>query len=103
MGVAVKRVILLGALVASPAYARHYHDHFTRDVIIGASINAAARPPYIINTGPVASLTPSGPGGPAGAVPVADELGKMASLRDRGILSEQEFQQQKAKLLGGPQ
>ena len=30
---------------------------------------------------------------------VADELGKIADLRDRGILSDEEFEQQKAKLL----
>lgn len=31
---------------------------------------------------------------------VADQLGKLADLRDRGALTEDEFQQQKAKLLG---
>ena len=30
---------------------------------------------------------------------VADELGKLADLRDRGVLSEEEFQEQKMKLL----
>jgi hypothetical protein len=29
----------------------------------------------------------------------ADELGKLAGLRDRGVISEEEFQQGKAKLL----
>jgi len=36
----------------------------------------------------------------AGPVSVADELTKLAQLRDKGILTEQEFQAQKAKLLG---
>ena len=36
----------------------------------------------------------------APAPDVADELGKLADLRDRGVLTEAEFQQQKAKLLG---
>ena len=36
----------------------------------------------------------------ATAPDVADELGKLADLRDRGVLTEAEFQQQKAKLLG---
>tara|TARA_B100000315_G_scaffold137306_1_gene126469 strand:+ start:539 stop:997 length:459 start_codon:yes stop_codon:yes gene_type:complete len=30
---------------------------------------------------------------------VADELGKLADLRDRGVLSEEEFEEQKMKLL----
>ena len=34
-------------------------------------------------------------------VTVADELGKLADLRDRGILSDEEFQEQKSKLLDG--
>jgi hypothetical protein len=32
-------------------------------------------------------------------VRVADELGKLADLRDRGVLSEEEFEKQKMKLL----
>ena len=32
---------------------------------------------------------------------VADELGKLAALRDRGVLTEAEFTQQKRRLLGG--
>ena len=37
---------------------------------------------------------------PAGTAPVADELAKLADLRDRGVISESEFQAQKARLLG---
>ena len=33
---------------------------------------------------------------------VLDELGKLADLRDRGVLSEEEFGRQKARLLGDP-
>ncbi len=36
----------------------------------------------------------------AGTVSVADELAKLAQLRDAGILSPDEFEAQKAKLLG---
>lgn len=32
----------------------------------------------------------------------ADEIAKLADLRDRGALSHEEFEQAKAKLLGGP-
>ena len=38
---------------------------------------------------------------PAGApASVADELTKLARLRDQGVISEAEFQAQKARLLG---
>ena len=37
---------------------------------------------------------------PASGPDVADQLQKLADLRDRGVLTESEFQQQKAKLLG---
>ena len=36
-----------------------------------------------------------------GGVSKADELAKLDDLRSRGVLSEEEFQQQKAELLGG--
>ncbi|MBK3563211.1 MULTISPECIES: DUF4429 domain-containing protein [unclassified Streptomyces] len=41
------------------------------------------------------------PQAPAAAAPssLADELGKLAALRQQGILSEAEFEQQKARLL----
>lgn len=38
--------------------------------------------------------------GPAPSVSLADELAKLAGLRDQGILSPAEFEQQKARLLG---
>jgi hypothetical protein len=38
--------------------------------------------------------------GPGGAQGTADELGKLAALRDQGVLTDGEFAQQKAKLLG---
>ncbi|WP_225861084.1 SHOCT domain-containing protein [Streptomyces triticiradicis] len=37
----------------------------------------------------------------AGPAPVADELAKLADLREQGILSDTEFEQQKNRLLGG--
>lgn len=39
--------------------------------------------------------------GPAPAASVADELAKLAGLRDRGELSPSEFEEQKTRLLGG--
>jgi hypothetical protein len=45
-------------------------------------------------TAPTAPVTTA-----AGADPLVDRLAKLADLRDRGILTEAEFQAQKAKLL----
>jgi hypothetical protein len=39
------------------------------------------------------------PGGPSGSGDVADQIAKLASLRDQGILSEHEFETKKAQLL----
>ena len=36
----------------------------------------------------------------AGTVSTAEELTKLAELRDKGVISEEEFAAQKAKLLG---
>ncbi len=47
---------------------------------------------------PPAPAAPAAPAGPP--VDLADQLRKLASLRDEGILSEEEFAAQKAKLLG---
>lgn len=41
-----------------------------------------------------------GASGPSGAASVADELRKLAELRDAGVLTEDEFAAQKARLLG---
>ena len=43
---------------------------------------------------------PAAPAGGAAPIDVADQLRKLAELRDQGILSEDEFTQQKQKLLG---
>lgn len=44
---------------------------------------------------------PPAPMPPAAPVSVADELAKLAALRDQGVLSPEEFEAQKARLLGG--
>jgi len=48
----------------------------------------------------LAHLRVASKGGPAAAISVADELAKLAQLRDSGVLTEAEFATQKAKLLG---
>jgi len=52
--------------------------------------SVASQPP----TGEVSSAAP------AGAADVADDLERLAGLRDKGILSDEEFQREKNKLLG---
>jgi uncharacterized membrane protein YdbT with pleckstrin-like domain len=49
-----------------------------------------------------ASPAPTAPAAPppSRTAPVADELAKLATLRDQGVISESEFQAQKARLLG---
>jgi len=58
----------------------------------------AAPPAPAPSPGPdLPTLTPSQPSSGM----IADELGKLDDLRKRGVLSEEEFQRQKARLLGG--
>lgn len=49
---------------------------------------------------PEAGATPAAPQQQAAPVDLADQLMKLAALRDQGILSDEEFAAQKAKLLG---
>lgn len=48
---------------------------------------------------PGAPSPAGGPSAPSSVLSVADELRKLAQLRDEGVLTEMEFQQQKARLL----
>lgn len=52
-----------------------------------------------IDAGIAAHHAPQAPTQSSGSV--ADELAKLAALRDQGLLSPAEFEQQKARLLGG--
>ena len=58
-----------------------------------AKIAEAKRPaaPVVVHQAPAAPLTSS----------LADELGKLAALRDAGVLSDDEFAAAKAQLIGG--
>lgn len=40
-------------------------------------------------------------GGGSGGASIAEEIGKLGALRDKGYLSEEEFQSQKQRILGG--
>jgi membrane protein YdbS with pleckstrin-like domain len=65
---------------------------------------APAQAPPTTSTAPTAPASPPPASGTStyGGPPteVADELAKLAGLRDRGVISEAEFQTQKARLLG---
>jgi len=58
----------------------------------------APAPPAQPRTVPVVSA----PGVSVGAADVADQLDRLADLRDRGVLTDEEFQREKDKLLGYP-
>jgi len=69
-----------------------------RPVIQQPPAGAPAAPP-----GQASTRTESGTAttvGMGAGSSIADELSKLASLRDRGVISESEFQAQKARLLG---
>ncbi len=59
----------------------------------------AGPPPASAATTQSGTATTVGGSG-SGSGSVADELSKLASLRDRGVISESEFQAQKSRLLG---
>jgi hypothetical protein len=63
-----------------------------------AQIDAAAQAAAAQYAQPAAA--PAAPAVPAGGTDIVAELTKLASLKDAGILSEEEFAAAKAKLLG---
>jgi hypothetical protein len=61
-------------------------------------------PGNVVAAGMAAGPPPSAPAPAAASGPpvdVADQLRKLAALREEGILSDEEFAAQKARLLGG--
>ena len=55
---------------------------------------------YLGESAAVAPAAPAAPASPPGAPSATSELERLAKLRDDGVLTEQEFQTQKAKILG---
>ena len=63
-----------------------------------ADQNAQAAPP----PPPADYYPPAAPAAPAGPPPdMVQQLKDLAALKDQGVLTEQEFAEQKARLLGG--
>lgn len=77
------------------------------EVSPSASAEALSPPDYAEASPPTAVSSPAPPPGPedvpeeASTSQIADELEKLASLMERGILTPEEFAHQKAKLLQG--
>jgi len=57
-------------------------------------------PPAAAPPSPGRAPVPATSAAPVGAVDVADQLDRLADLRDRGVLTDDEFQREKDKLLG---
>ena len=71
----------LGVFVYLIARGHKMHEHATADV----AASDAAFKPYVRDS--------------AGTTSTADQLAKLADLRDRGVLTPEEFEAQKAKIL----
>ncbi len=81
--------------VSGRVQRRQAEKYADRDAQIAAERNAA----YQQQVGPPQQqYAPPPPAAPA--VDVVEQLTKLAQLRDQGILTEEEFAAQKAKLLG---
>jgi hypothetical protein len=76
----------LGVLVYLIARGHKMHEHAEQ----AAQEQDAAMRKYVQSV--------AGSGGGAGS---ADEIARLADLRDKGVITEEEFQQGKAKALGG--
>ena len=57
-------------------------------------------PPAAAPAHPRPAPVPATSAAPVGAADVADQLDRLADLRDRGVLTDDEFQREKDKLLG---
>lgn len=64
------------------------------------TVTRAFRPDWTEVVQPAPDATPAAPKETAAAPSIADELSKLAKLRDDGILTDAEFDAQKKKLLG---
>ncbi len=95
-GVARTAVVAGTASAVSGRVQRRQAEKYAdRDAQIAAERNAA----YQQQVGPPQQqYAPPPPAAPA--VDVVEQLTKLAQLRDQGILTEEEFAAQKAKLLG---
>ncbi|MFM7064419.1 MAG: SHOCT domain-containing protein [Actinomycetes bacterium] len=96
-GVARTAVIAGTATAVSGRVARRQAEKYTdRDAQIAADRQAA----YEQATAPAAAPVAAAPAAAAPEVDLMDQLQKLGDLKAQGILTEEEFAAQKAKLLG---
>jgi hypothetical protein len=96
-GVARTAVVAGTATAVSGRVQRRQAEKFaSRDAQIAADRQAA----YEEQAPPEPQAAPAAPA-PASSESVVDQLTKLGELRDRGILTDEEFAQQKAKILAG--
>jgi len=94
------------AVAGNSAWDAPAGDGSTQDLMRQALGNPAAFAEKMRAQGMTSAGFPQGAqaaGGPAASAPadVADRVAKLADLRDRGALTEDEFQAQKGRILGG--
>lgn len=82
--------------VSKPTYPIEYMRDGRR---LTATLNRAFRPAITQQALPIATATASVPKQADQAISVADELEKLVKLRDQGVITEVEFQEQKRKVL----
>lgn len=91
----------LGGTLSYAGRAEHRPELGTGRAPEPADITRAVTLSRAVTTAAAAIASTPTQGVQRGAGPsIADELAKLASLRDQGILTDEEFQAQKSKLLG---
>ena len=107
IGMAARTAVVAGTATAvSGSVSRHqqekaqgqYEQQQYEAAQQQAQIDAAAQAAAAQYAQPAAA--PAAPAAPAGGTDIVAELTKLASLKDAGILSDEEFAAAKAKLLG---
>jgi len=84
--------------VSGRVQRRQAEKYASRDAQIYADREAA----YVEQTAPAPQpQAPPPPAAPAPQVDMLDQLAKLGALRDQGVLTDEEFAAQKAKLLAG--
>jgi len=109
IGMAARTAVVAGTATAvSGSVSRHqqekaqnqYDQQQAAAAEQQAQVDAAAQAAAAQYAPPPPQYAPAAPAAPAGGTDLVAELQKLASLKDAGILSDEEFAAAKAKLLG---
>lgn len=99
-------IIVLGAVIAfNIVYTKNYFFNFIKKKLAeGYTVEGEEQNQILKEAGIFAEATSnsssSNSAKPSSVVDVSEQLEKLASLKEKGILSDEEFAAQKAKLLG---